>query len=229
MQRALSLLLGGLVLGALGYLALGQPNLPEGPGRDLVLAKCQTCHGLDLVAGRSFARERWDSILEEMTSYGLRLTPEERKAILDYLATYLGPEPPPAAPIAQAPPKTGAQVYANCQGCHGAQGEGNPPTFPPLKGHVETLLKAGGRTYLIAVTLYGLQGPIQVQGQAYQGVMPGFAWLSDEDLALLLNHLLAWGAPKDTPPFTLEEIQKVRSKPLSPEEVYRLRQGLGLP
>jgi hypothetical protein len=30
------------LLGVLGYLALGQYTLPEGPGKDLVLAKCQS-------------------------------------------------------------------------------------------------------------------------------------------------------------------------------------------
>lgn len=224
--------LGILVLGLAGYLALGQYTLPEGPGKDLVLAKCQACHDIGFVARERLSRDRWDGVIDEMVLQGLKITPEERAAILDYLATYLGTEPPPAPPQVEAPsaPKTGAQVYANCQGCHGPQGEGNPPAFPPLRGHVEKILKAeGGRAYLLLAVLYGLQGPIKVEGKEYAGIMPGFAWLSDEEVALVLNHLSAWGAPQGFKPYTPDEVKTARANALSPEEVLKLRQGLKLP
>ncbi|MEN2981510.1 MAG: c-type cytochrome [Thermus sp.] len=222
--------MGFLALGLAGYLALGQYTLPEGPGKDLVLAKCQACHDIGFVARERLSRERWDAILTEMVSRGLQVTPEERAAILDYLALYLGLQPPPAPPPVQAEAKTGAQVYANCAGCHGPQGEGNPPTFPPLKGHVEKLLRAeGGRNYLLLTVLYGVQGPIKVEGQEYSGIMPGFTWLSDEELALVLNHLLTWGAPQGVRPYTPAEVKAAREKPLGPEEVLKARQGLKLP
>uniref|UniRef100_A0A7V4AME0 C-type cytochrome n=2 Tax=Thermus tengchongensis TaxID=1214928 RepID=A0A7V4AME0_9DEIN len=214
-----------------GYLALSQFTLPEGPGQEVVLAKCQACHDIGFVARERLSRERWDAIINEMVIRGLQVTPEERATILDYLATYLGTEPPPAPPpIQAAAPKTGAQVYANCQGCHGPQGEGNPPAFPPLKGHVENLLKAeGGREYLLLAVLYGVQGEVQTMGQNYTGIMPGFAWLSDDELALVLNHLAAWGAPQGFKPFTPEEVKAARAKALAPEEVLKLRQGLKVP
>ncbi|GGN05220.1 cytochrome c552 [Thermus composti] len=228
MWRVLYLL--GPLLGLLGYLALGQYNLPEGPGKDLVLAKCQACHDLGLVARERLSRERWDAVLQEMVLQGLKVTPEERAAILDYLATYLGTAPPPAPPPPQAQAKTGAQVYANCQGCHGPSGEGNPPLFPPLKGHVAQILgREGGRAYLLAAVLFGLQGEVRIQGQTYNGVMPGFAWLSDEDLALLLNHLVGWEGLPNFPPYTPEEVRAAREKALTPEEVFSLRQRLSLP
>ena len=37
------------------------------------------------------SRDDWNGAIEEMASYGLKVTPEERNQILDYLATYLGP------------------------------------------------------------------------------------------------------------------------------------------
>jgi len=83
------------LLGVLGYLALGQYTLPEGPGKDLVLAKCQSCHEIGFVARERLSRDRWDGVIEEMELRGLKLTQEERAAILDYLATYLGLTPPP--------------------------------------------------------------------------------------------------------------------------------------
>jgi hypothetical protein len=33
----------------------------------------------------------WDSKIEGMFLYGMRITPEERALVLDYLATYLPP------------------------------------------------------------------------------------------------------------------------------------------
>ncbi|WP_135257700.1 c-type cytochrome [Thermus caldilimi] len=229
MKKPYLLTLAVFGLSLAGYLALSQYTLPEGPGKDLVLAKCQTCHDIGFVARESLSRERWDAILSEMVMRGLQVTPEERAVILDYLATYLGTEPSPA-PAQIASPKTGAQVYANCQGCHGPQGEGNPPAFPPLKGHVENLLKArGGREYLLLAVLHGLQGEIQISGQKYAGVMPGFAWLSDEELALVLNYLAAWGAPQGFKPFTPDEVEAARAKPLGPEEVLKIRKELPLP
>lgn len=223
--------LTALALGLAGYLALSQYTLPEGPGKELVLAKCQTCHDIGFVARERLSRERWDAILREMTLQGLQLTPEERVQVLDYLATYLGTEPPPPPPSAQTVgAKAGAQVYANCQGCHGAQGEGNPPAFPPLRGNVEGLLQAeGGRGYLLLAVLYGVQGPLRVGGQEYNNIMPGFAWLSDEELASVLNHLAAWGAPPGFHPYTPEEVKAAREQGLTPEEVLRRRPEPRLP
>ncbi|WP_448569291.1 c-type cytochrome [Thermus sp.] len=231
MKKTLYLSLAAL-LGVLGYLALGQATLPEGPGKELVLAKCQSCHEIGFVARERLSRDRWDGVIEEMELRGLKLTQEERAAILDYLATYLGLTPPPEAPPAPAAqaPKTGAQVYATCSGCHGPQGEGNPPNFPPLKGHVEALLKAqGGREYLALAVLFGVGGKITVLGQTYEGLMPGFAWLSDEEIALVLNHLASWGAPEGFKPYTPEEVKALRARELTPEKVLEARKALNLP
>jgi len=67
-------------------------RMPEGPNRALVGRMCTTCHDLSNLfgtAGRS--REGWNGKIDEMQSYGMRITPEERTLILDYLATFLPP------------------------------------------------------------------------------------------------------------------------------------------
>jgi hypothetical protein len=43
-----------------------------------------------VVAATGLTRDGWDATIEEMISYGLKVTPEERAKLLDYLATYLG-------------------------------------------------------------------------------------------------------------------------------------------
>jgi cytochrome c5 len=71
----------------------GAAELPAGPNRDIVARACGACHDLDMVyeaAGQS--REGWNGTIEEMTGYGLKVSPDERAQILEYLTSFLGPE-----------------------------------------------------------------------------------------------------------------------------------------
>ena len=75
---------------ALGLGANAQLTLPEGLNRELVARTCGACHDVAMVVatgGRS--REGWDATLEDMTSYGMEITPTDRRLVLDYLTTYL--------------------------------------------------------------------------------------------------------------------------------------------
>ena len=139
-----------------------------------------------------------------------------------------------AAPAATAVVDTaaGQAVYeANCASCHQATGAGIPGAFPPLVGHVPALYNAE-RSYLVDLLLYGLQGEIQVLGEPYNGAMPAWSQLSDDDIAATLNYIsTAWdneGALKDFQPFQADEIASARDAALSTDEVYALRQELGL-
>ena len=127
----------------------------------------------------------------------------------------------------------GAKLYAQCAGCHLANGQGIPGLFPPLAGHVaEILSKQGGKEYLIKVLLWGLQGQIEVKGMKYNNNMPSFALLKDEEIAAVLNHIAtAWGdnkKVKDFKPFTAEEVKKLRARKLTPQQVLEERKKLGL-
>jgi len=123
-------------------------------------------------------------------------------------------------------------LYAQCQGCHQANGAGIPGVFPPLASHIpEILAVRGGREYLIQVMLYGLQGQITVKGVRYQGVMPAYAQLKDEEIAALLNHISTqWGnrLPAGQRPFTAEEVRAQRARPTTAAQVLEARNKLGL-
>ncbi|MCX7848788.1 cytochrome c [Thermus sp.] len=123
--------------------------------------------------------------------------------------------------LAQSP---GAKLYsANCQSCHQATGQGLPGAFPPLT-HLDKVVQAkGGREYLVHVVLYGLQGPLTVEGKAYNGVMPPFRQLKDQEVAELLNHVLTAFAKSKAKAFTAEEVKALRAKPLSPQDVLKSR------
>jgi|SRR5947209_2219242 len=82
----------GAALAALIVGAGAQTALPEGPNRDLVSAACGSCHDIEMVVINGRSRESWSNTIDEMTGYGMRLTPADRALVLDYLATYVPPK-----------------------------------------------------------------------------------------------------------------------------------------
>ena len=127
----------------------------------------------------------------------------------------------------------GASTYANCVGCHQPNGVGIPGVFPPLVGHSADLFNAeGGRTYLIEMMLYGVQGQIVVGGSIYNGVMPGWQQLSDEAIAAVLNHTLTeWGNDaliEDFDAIRAPEVADARGQGLSAADMLQRRGALGL-
>jgi cytochrome c5 len=93
MSRA-KLLFGVLGAGCLtlGTAAAQRLELPAGPNREVVSRECQACHDLGMVIDATgLSRAGWNAVIEEMVSYGMRATPEERAKILDYLSGFLGP------------------------------------------------------------------------------------------------------------------------------------------
>jgi len=149
------------------------------------------------------------------------------------------PEPAADEVAAQAPADPsfdralGTQVFAaNCAACHQLSGAGLPGVFPPLAGHAADLYRAdGGRDYLISVMLYGLQGQIAVSGTNYNGLMPAWAHLGDEQIAAVINHSIAGfddGAPEGFDAIRAEEVAARRGEGLGAAQVLEARGALGL-
>src|SRR5262245_11760695 len=66
------------------------PRMPPGPNRELVIKACIGCHPLDFLystVGRT--RDGWNRTLDDMTNYGMNVTPQERAQLLEYLVTSL--------------------------------------------------------------------------------------------------------------------------------------------
>src|ERR1700722_2101150 len=146
--------------------------------------------------------------------------------------TLLAAALPAQAQTGAASGEAGSRIYAaNCVACHQAGGTGVPAAFPPLAGHVPELLKrADGRTYVGMVLLFGPEGEINVNGNAFAGAMPAWSALSDNDIADVLNYVSnAWdngkSLPSDFKPFTSDEIKALPTPPLTSAAVYALRSG----
>jgi nitrite reductase (NO-forming) len=103
-----------------------------------------------------------------------------------------GPRASAANPAEQV--AFGKQVYeANCTACHQLDGAGLAGAFPPLAG--SDFLNAD-KARAIATVLNGRTGPITVNGEEYNGVMPALL-LSDEAIANVLTYVYdSWGNNK---------------------------------
>ena len=124
----------------------------------------------------------------------------------------------------------GARLYQeNCSTCHGLDGAGSPRVYPPLAGHVPSLVAAyGGREYLVRVPLSGLSGPIVIDSDRYDGIMAPFGFRSDAELAAILNYIAtAWGNDRLLPPshvaFTSAEVASGRGEGRSGADVRGMR------
>ena len=90
------LIAGALALGlAIGW-AMERPAaqgipLPPGKNVELVVSRCIICHSLETVAQQRQDLAGWQAIVDRMVSYGMPVSSEEKRAILDYLVTSLGP------------------------------------------------------------------------------------------------------------------------------------------
>ncbi|GBQ16307.1 c-type cytochrome [Swaminathania salitolerans] len=129
----------------------------------------------------------------------------------------------------------GQKLYGpNCGICHHG-GHGMPGEVPPLVGRLDLIAQtAEGRDYLAHVMLYGLDGKILANGQKYNFSMPGFGRLSDAQLALILNWLIARGhhdagsngGDTPAPVMTPEIFARARQTPMGSNHVHALREGL---
>jgi glucose/arabinose dehydrogenase len=83
--------------------------------------------------------------------------------------------------------EAGAALYTkHCGSCHMASGKGDGSRFPPIAGSEWV---TGDQKRLINVVLGGLKGPIVVNGRPFDGVMPPFEFLKDEEIAQILTYV----------------------------------------
>jgi cytochrome c553 len=110
---------------------------------------------------------------------------------------------------------SGATNYASrCSMCHQPSGAGLAGQFPRLSGRAAQIAStADGRAYLAKVLLFGLYGPINVDGKPITGMMPAVGSMADQDIADLLNHLVSLQkAAKPVAAFSAAEVGKVRAQ-----------------
>jgi mono/diheme cytochrome c family protein len=78
-----------------------------------------------------------------------------------------------------------------CKTCHQAEGQGTAGAFPPLAGSGEFYGDAQNHAKII---VFGLNGPIEVQGVSFNGAMAPHGHLTDYDIASVATYERhSWG------------------------------------
>lgn len=139
-------------------------------------------------------------------------------ALAANLAGTTGGEPPdtpetaPALTAAEAAQfNRGRRHYRACRSCHNGDGRGQEGLGPSL---VRSPWVLGSPERLAALVLQGIEGPIEVHGETWDDLMPGFAAdprLPDTAIAALLTYIRrSWGNTAD--PVLPELVTSVRQR-----------------
>lgn len=116
--------------------------------------------------------------------------------------------------------------YATCMACHGADGQGIRGVGAALAGSDWV---QGDPETLVRIVLQGFDGGAAERGENIPNIMPGHAFMSDEDLAAILTYIRqSWG--NEASPVDPQEVVRIRGETIdrselwSPEELRQLQQ-----
>lgn len=103
--------------------------------------------------------------------------------------------------------KDGERLFKqNCMSCHMADGAGIPKAFPPL---AKSDFLMADKNRAISIVLNGFEGPITVNGESFNSVMPKLN-LNDAQVASIVTYIMnSWGNKGTLT--TIEEVKKVRA------------------
>jgi competence ComEA-like helix-hairpin-helix protein len=66
-------------------------SLPEGPGKELVVKVCTTCHAADVATNAAMDKNGWLGVVNQMVASGAKVKKADIPPIVDYLAKNFGP------------------------------------------------------------------------------------------------------------------------------------------
>jgi len=153
----------------------------------------------------------------------------------DFRADAFDPNFRVGATVAAAPEislfERGEKIYRNqCAQCHQADGNGLPGVYPPMPGSDWV---TGHPQVLARILINGLNGPIVVKGNTYNGNMPAFGPgglnLKPRDLAGVMTYVRQeWG--NSAPDMTVEMVEaylELYASRSTPWQAPDLREDLG--
>ena len=103
--------------------------------------------------------------------------------------------------------KAGQHIYNQfCIACHQSDGKGDSGRFPSL---IATDWVNGDKERLVHLTINGVDGTIEVNGETFDGFMPQHSFLTDEEIADVLTYIRT-NFGNNSSPITFEEVEKFR-------------------
>jgi len=63
-------------------------GMPDGPGKEVTVRACGTCHEGRRAASVRLTRDGWAAVIEDMQKRGATVSDQEFPIVLDYLATH---------------------------------------------------------------------------------------------------------------------------------------------
>lgn len=79
--------------GSIENAAIG--GLPAGPGKDVLMRACTSCHAASLITQQRKTPEEWAKTVDKMVGWGAPLAAGEKQGLAAYLSAL---QPTPAAP-----------------------------------------------------------------------------------------------------------------------------------
>ena len=168
-----------------------------------------------LQAGASHRGTTYGPMAEVVYNSLQYLSDEDVRAMAVYLKALpqRDAEPPPSSQARLVRPEimeSGRKIYAaQCAMCHGDEGKGHPPAFPPLAGNQSIIMASPVNS--IRMVLNGGYAPGTRKNPRPHGMPPFSHILSDEEVAAVVTYIrVAWdnsGTPV-TPP-QISELRKL--------------------
>jgi len=104
----LSLAATVLLCGALP--ARGQ-ELPDGKGKEMVAASCNSCHPFYARLGAGYTAEGWRTVMRMMTNHGVVVPADQVATITEYLTKNFPEKPKPAGAVIAGPVKVSIKAW----------------------------------------------------------------------------------------------------------------------
>jgi glucose/arabinose dehydrogenase len=136
---------------------------------------------------------------------GFPLPGDDRIIRISERKTPLASVAQPSTATKQEPVARGESLYSSyCASCHKKSGVGVTGEFPPLQGPIIT-----NKNRLVELVLNGRSGPLTVLNKRYNGQMPSFKFLKDEEVAEILTFIrIRFG--NTGRPVKREDVAKIR-------------------
>ena len=102
------------LIGALAFcfaLPAWSQELPEGKGKDLVAAQCNSCHAFHARVGAGYTAEGWRTVMRMMTNHGVPIPPDQLATMTEYLTKNFPEKAKPAGVVIPGPAKVSIKSW----------------------------------------------------------------------------------------------------------------------